>query len=426
MTMISKIADRHLSRQACIYIRQSTLAQVRSNQESTDRQYNLLNKAQSLGWTAEQIRILDRDLGQSGAAATKRADFKTLVGDVAMGQIGAIFALEASRLARSNQDWHRLLELCAITGTLVIDEDGCYDPAEFNDSLVLGMKGTFAQAELHIIRARLHGGKLNKASRGELRFPLPVGFVFEDDKIVLDPDREVQGAVRMAFDLFEREGTAYGAVRRFQELGLRFPRRAYGGAWNGKLLWGRLTHSRMLGILANPSYAGAYVFGRYQSSKQVGPSGEIVSRLRPVPQEAWRVVIRDHHEGYIDWDRFVANRHRLDANRCPKACTRSAILAFGILPNVSTPLGHASSWNSNAQLLRRSPTRAPPSPPNRGAVHVAAAATSSTSAGSRPKMPSDHDPLFPLPGSIVLIVRVLEAPQPSSARRPDHLSFTVQ
>jgi DNA invertase Pin-like site-specific DNA recombinase len=203
MTMISKIADRHLSRRACIYVRQSTLAQVRSNQESTDRQYNLLNKAQSLGWKTEQIRVLDRDLGQSGAAATKRADFKALVGDVAMGQIGAIFALEASRLARSNQDWHRLLELCAITGTLVIDEDGCYDPAEFNDSLVLGMKGTFAQAELHIIRARLHGGKLNKASRGELRFPLPVGFVFEGDKIVLDPDREVQGAVRMVFDLFE-------------------------------------------------------------------------------------------------------------------------------------------------------------------------------------------------------------------------------
>jgi DNA invertase Pin-like site-specific DNA recombinase len=203
-----------------------------------------------------------------------------------MGQIGAIFALETSRLARSNQDWHRLLELCAITGTLVIDEDGCYDPAEFNDSLVLGMKGTFAQAELHIIRARLHGGKLNKASRGELRFPLPVGFVFEGDKIVLDPDREVQGAVRMIFDLFECQGTAYGAVRRFQELGLRFPRRAYGGAWDGKLVWGRLTHSRVLGILANPSYAGAYVFGRYQSSKQVGPSGDITTRSRPVPQEA--------------------------------------------------------------------------------------------------------------------------------------------
>ena len=315
MSMISKITDRHLSRQACIYIRQSTLAQVRFNQESTERQYNLMNKARSLGWSQEQIRVLDRDLGHSGAAASNRVDFKTLVSDVAMGQVGAIFSLEASRLARSNQDWHRLLELCSITGTLVIDEDGCYDPAEFNDGLVLGMKGTFAQAELHIIRARLHGGKLNKASRGELRFPLPVGFVFNDVKIVLDPDREVQGAVRTVFKLFEQEGTAYAVVRRFQELGLRFPRRSYGGAWDGKLLWGRLTHSRMIGLLANPSYAGAYVFGRYQSSKQVGPSGEIATRLRPVPQEAWRVLIRDHHEGYIDWDRFVANRHRLGANR---------------------------------------------------------------------------------------------------------------
>src|SRR6266478_2848057 len=173
-----------------------------------------------------------------------------------------------SRLERSNQDWHRLLELCAITGTLVIDEDGCYNPAEFNDGLVLGMKGTFAQAELHIIRARLHGGKLNKAHKGELHFALPVGFVFDDDKTAPDPDQEVQGAVRTVFELFERESSAYAVVRRFQEHGLRFPRRSYGGAWDGKLLWGRLTHSRVLGILANPSYAGTYVFGRHQARKQ--------------------------------------------------------------------------------------------------------------------------------------------------------------
>jgi DNA invertase Pin-like site-specific DNA recombinase len=185
--MTTKVSEHHLQKHACIYIRQSTPGQVRWNQESTDRQYNLMNKALSLGWKSEQIRVLDRDLGQSASAPTKRTDFKALVSDVAMGQIGAIFALEVSRLARSNQEWHRLLELCAITGTLVIDEDGSYDPADFNDSLVLGMKGTFAQAELHIIRARLHGGKLNKAERGELRFPLPVGFVFENDKIVLDP-----------------------------------------------------------------------------------------------------------------------------------------------------------------------------------------------------------------------------------------------
>jgi len=315
MTHHPKIADRHLSKQACIYIRQSTLAQVRFNQESTDRQYNLVNKALSLGWNQARIRILDRDLGQSGAAANGRIDFKTLVSDVAMGQIGAIFSLEASRLARSNQDWHRLLELCAITDTLVIDEDGVYCPGEFNDGLVLGMKGTFAQAELHIIHARLHGGKLNKASRGELRFSLPVGFVYDDDRIVLDPDKEVQGAVRAVFELFAREGTAYGVVRRFSELGLHFPRRSYGGAWNGKLIWGRLTHGRTRGILVNPTYAGVYVFGRYQSAKQVGPSGEIITLSRAMPEDSWRVTIRDHHEGYIDWDQFVANRQRLAANR---------------------------------------------------------------------------------------------------------------
>jgi hypothetical protein len=177
------------------------------------------------------------------------------------------------------------------------------------------MKGTFAQAELHIIRARLHGGKLNKASRGDLRFPLPVGFVYDDDKIVLDPDKEVQGAVRAVFELFAKEGTAYGVVRRFHESGLCFPRRSYGGAWNGKLIWGRLSHSRVTGMLANPSYAGAYVFGRYQSAKQIGPSGEVITRSRRVPQDAWRVMLREHHEGYIDWDQFVTNRHRLTTNR---------------------------------------------------------------------------------------------------------------
>lgn len=322
MMMNSKIAERHLSRQACIYIRQSTVAQVRFNQESTERQYNLANKARALGWAPEQIRILDRDLGQSGARTTNREDFKSLVGDVAMGQVGAIFSIEASRLARSNQDWHRLLELCAISGTLVIDEDGVYDASEFNDTLILGMKGTFAQAELHIIRARLHGGKLNKAQKGELRFPLPVGLVFDDEKIVLDPDQEVQGAVRMVFDLFAREGSAFAVVQKFQERGLRFPKRAYGGAWDGKLLWGRLTHSRVLGVLANPSYAGTYVFGRFQSSKQIGPSGEIRTQSRQVGQDQWRVTIPDHHPGYINWGQFLANRQRLAANR-----TNSEMLA---------------------------------------------------------------------------------------------------
>src|SRR5215471_16535240 len=313
--MNSKMADHHLARQACIYIRQSTPGQVRFNQESKERQYNLANQAKALGWMPEQIWILDGDLGHSGEQATHRDDFKTLVSDVAMGQVGAIFSLEASRLARSNKDWHRLLELCAITKTLVFDGDGCYDPADFNDGLVLGIKGQFAQAELHIIRARLHGAKLNKAQKGELRFPVPVGFVYDDDKIVLDPDQEVQGAVRAVFELFEQENSAYGVVQGFHQLGLRFPRRAYGGAWDGKLIWGRLTHSRVIGVLANPCYAGTYVFGRYQSCKKIDATGEICSRLRRMPEDQWRVVIPDHHQGYITRDQFLANRKRLADNR---------------------------------------------------------------------------------------------------------------
>jgi DNA invertase Pin-like site-specific DNA recombinase len=313
--MNSKMADHHLARQACIYIRQSTPGQVRFNQESKERQYNLANQAKALGWMPEQIRILDGDLGHSGEQATHRDDFKTLVSDVAMGQVGAIFSLEASRLARSNKDWHRLLELCAITKTLVFDGDGCYDPADFNDGLVLGIKGQFAQAELHIIRARLHGAKLNKTQKGELRFPVPVGFVYDGDKIVLDPDQEVQGAVRSVFELFEQENSAYRVVQRFHQLGLRFPRRAYGGAWDGKLIWGRLTHSRVIGVLANPSYAGTYVFGRHQSCKKIDATGEICSRSRRVPEDQWRVVIPDHHPGYITRDQFLANRKRLADNR---------------------------------------------------------------------------------------------------------------
>jgi DNA invertase Pin-like site-specific DNA recombinase len=311
--MTSKITDQHLSRTACIYIRQSTQGQVRFNQESTERQYNLKNKAQALGWSPEKIRVLDRDLGHS--ATTNREDFNTLVSDVVMGQVGAIFSLEASRLARSNKEWYRLLEMCAITGTLVIDEDGCYGAAEFNDSLVLGLKGTFAQAELHIIRARLHGGKLNKARKGELKFPLPVGYVYEGNEIALDPDQEVQGAVRTVFELFQREGTAFAAVECFNELGLRFPRRSWGGAWDGKLIWGRLTHSRVIGMLANPTYAGTYVYGRYQSCKQITPTGEIHTQVRCMPEDQWRVTIPGHHPAYITQEQYHANRQRLQANR---------------------------------------------------------------------------------------------------------------
>lgn len=314
--MNSAISEQHLNRTAYVYVRQSTLAQVRHHQESTERQYALRQKALELGWREPSVQILDRDLGKSGAQIAGREDFKTLVAEVSMGQVGAVFALEVSRLARSNLDWHRLLELCALTGTLVIDEDGCYNPADFNDGLLLGLKGTMAQAELHLLRGRLLGGKLNKARKGELRFPLPVGLCYdEDDRIVLDPDEEVQGAVALVFRLFRETGSAFAVVQRFAETGLRFPKRSYGGAWDGKLIWGRLTHGRVLNMLKNPAYAGMYVFGRYQYQRQIRPSGEVHQRTRRVPMADWRVSLQEHHGGYINWDEYLKNQERLEKNR---------------------------------------------------------------------------------------------------------------
>jgi DNA invertase Pin-like site-specific DNA recombinase len=314
--MNSKISDQHQSKFAYIYVRQSTPAQILHHQESTERQYALRQKALELGWSETTVRTLDRDLGISGAQTTGRTDFKTLVADVSMGQVGAVFALEVSRLARSNADWYRLLELCALTKTLVIDEDGCYDPADFNDGLLLGLKGTMAQAELHFLRARLLGGKLNKAKKGELRCPLAVGLCYDDEgRTILDPDEEVRGAVALVFRLFRETGSAYGVMHQFAQRGLRFPKRAYGGAWNGKIIWGQLTHARVISMLRNPSYAGMYVFGRYQYRREISPEGEIRKRMQAVAMPAWRVSLKGHHEGYITWEEFLENAKRLEKNR---------------------------------------------------------------------------------------------------------------
>jgi DNA invertase Pin-like site-specific DNA recombinase len=314
--MNSKIAEHHRSRPAYIYLRQSTPSQVRHHQESTERQYALREKALELGWSESLIHTLDRDLGKTGTEMAGREDFKTLVAEVSLGQVGAVFALEVSRLARSNLDWHRLLELCALTETLVIDEDGCYDPADFNDGLLLGLKGAMAQAELHFLHARLQGGKLNKAKKGELRFPVPVGLCYDEQgRVILDPDEEVQGAVSLVFRLFRETGSAFGVMQRFAESALRFPKRSYGGAWDGKIIWGRLTHSRVLGMLKNPSYAGMYVFGRYQYRRQISPEGGVHKRIQAVAMSDWRVSLKEHHEGYITLEEFFQNQERLEKNR---------------------------------------------------------------------------------------------------------------
>lgn len=314
--MISKIQNRHLEKLAYIYLRQSTIAQVRNHRESTERQYALKDKALSLGWHPAQIKILDGDLGLSGAQSTHRKDFKMLVADVSMNQVGAVFSLEASRLSRSNADWYRLLELCSLTGTLIIDEDGCYDPADFNDQLLLGLKGTMSAAELHFIRARLQGGRINKAKKGELRAPLPVGYVYDDDgHEVIDPDKEVVGSIKLLFDAFRETQSAYGVVRYFFKNGLKFPKRAYGGVWNGKLIWGHLIHGRVLGVLKNPQYAGAYVYGRYGYEKSISEDGQIKTKTIENPMENWKVLIKDHHESYISWSEFLKNGGKLAMNQ---------------------------------------------------------------------------------------------------------------
>lgn len=335
--MREKITHDHLTKPAYLYLRQSTMGQVRHHRESTERQYALKDKACHLGWPADQVRILDGDLGISGAAMTLREDFKTLVADVSMGKVGAVFALEASRLSRSNTDWHRLLELCALTGTLIIDEDGCYDPADFNDQLLLGLKGTMSQAELHFLRARLQGGKLNKAKKGELRSPLPVGYIYDEGgRSVIDPDAEVRGALTVLFQAFQDTGSAYGVMDHFRRQGLLFPKRSYGGVWNGKLLWSRLSHSRVLGVLKNPAYAGVYVYGRYSYRKHLAADGSIQSTTIRKPIEAWPVLLKDHHEGYISWETYVHTQQVLTNNRTntqplPSAAREGLALLQGLL-----------------------------------------------------------------------------------------------
>jgi DNA invertase Pin-like site-specific DNA recombinase len=315
--MNSKIQIHHREKMAYVYLRQSTMAQVYHHQESTQRQYALRDRALELGWPPDQIRVLDADLGQSGTQMINRQDFKTLVADVSLQKVGAVFALEASRLSRSCSDWHRLLEICSLTGTLIVDADGCYDPADFNDQLLLGLKGTMSQAELHFIRARLQGGKRNKAQRGELRFPLPVGYVYGDElgSILFDPDVEIQNAVRLVFTLFRQTGSAYGVVRHFLQYNLNFPRRAYGGVWNGKIIWGKLRHGRVLCLLSNPSYAGAYVFGRYRGVKSISTEGQVQARVQRQPMDSWLVLIQQHHPGYIRWDDYLENQRMLEQNQ---------------------------------------------------------------------------------------------------------------
>jgi len=294
----SKVQARHLKRHAYLYIRQSSLRQVFEHTESTQRQYALKQRAIALGWAHDAIIVVDHDQGLSGASAVDRAGFQTLVTAVGMGRAGIVMGLEVSRLARNSTDWHRLLEICALTDTLILDEDGIYDPAHFNDRLLLGLKGTMSEAELHVLRARLIGGMLNKARRGELQCRVPIGFVYDAaGRVVLDPDHHVQHTIRVFFETFRRTGSATATVKSFRAQGLSFPRRLWHGSRKGDILWVPLDHPRTLFVLHNPRYAGAFAYGRTRQR-------HATRKYQKLPREEWTALVPDAHPAYITWEQF--------------------------------------------------------------------------------------------------------------------------
>lgn len=307
----SKVTAAHLARTAYLYVRQSSLRQVAENQESTRRQYALRQRASALGWHPDQVRIIDSDLGKSGASMADREGFQHLVAEVGLGRAGIVLGLEVSRLARNCTDWHHLLEICALTSTLILDEDGLYDPAQYNDRLLLGLKGTMSEAELHLLRARLQGGLLAKARRGELKIGLPIGLVYvPTGRVVLHPDAQVRQSISLVFETFRRTGAASATVRSLNEDRLMLPAHAGRSHKNHEVLWRPPTLGRVIEMLRNPRYAGAFAFGRNRTRRLAG--GRI--KKTRVPREEWEVLLLDQHPGYIDWAEYERNLGRLAAN----------------------------------------------------------------------------------------------------------------
>ncbi len=313
----SKVTASHLGRDAYVYVRQSTLTQVREHTESLERQYELAFRAQALGWAPRQVVVVDEDLGRSGAESSLREGFKSLVADVGLGRVGIILGIEVSRLARNNADWYQLLDLCAVCDTLIADGDGLYHPGDFNDRLVLGLKGTMSEAELHLIRHRLTAGLRHKAAKGELRQGIPVGFVYdEDDRVVLDPNEAVIEAIRTVFRRFDELGSARQVMLSLREDNLLLPRRPSGAR---RISWAPATYPAIHDLLTNPNYAGAFVFGRTRTEKRVDASGRLVTRVRLLPREEWSVLIPDHHPGFVSWERWEQIQDQLRSNwRAPR------------------------------------------------------------------------------------------------------------
>ena len=306
-----KIEAHHLAREACLYVRQSSLRQVMENTESTRRQYGLSRRAMALGWPAESVRVIDEDQGKSAASSANRSGFRDLMARIAAGEVGIVLGLEVSRLARDNADWHQLLRIAGIARTLILDENGVYDPNDGNDRLLLGFKGTMSEFELQGIRARLVGGQKSAAARGVLKMALPIGLAYDDsDEVVFDPDQSVADAIRGVFDRFRRMGSAMAVVKWMHRENIVLPSRPRRGPNRGQLRWALPSFSQVRQILRNPRYAGAFVYGRTRRE----PQADGTVRYRSVPREEWEVLIRNAHAGFIDWDEYLRNQATLAAN----------------------------------------------------------------------------------------------------------------
>jgi len=311
-----KITANHLSRQAIVYLRQSSPAQVEHNRESTERQYALAEKACELGWPYERIVVIDEDLGLSGAGWVARSGFARLTAEVALARVGLVLGLEVSRLARNNVDWHRLIDLAGLTDTLIGDADGIYHPALFNDRLLLGLKGTMSEAELHILRARLNGGIRNKAAKGELRRGLPVGFVWgeTDGEVLFHADEAVVTAIRSIFQRFAETGSARRVWLWFRAQDHKLPLRM---SEHAEIRWVEASYHAIHQVLTNPVYAGAYVYGKTRTEMMLDASGVRRKRIKHLPRDQWQVLIKEHHQGFIDWQTYEANQQRIARNTRP-------------------------------------------------------------------------------------------------------------
>ena len=389
----AKVQSRQLERLAVIYVRQSTAQQVLEHRESTALQYALRRRAVEWGWPPERVLVIDRDLGRSGATAEGRLGFQQLLAEVGLDHVGLVLGIEMSRLARSCKDWHQLLELCALFGTLLADTDGLYDPRDYNDRLLLGLKGTLSEAELHVLHQRMNQGRLNKARRGELFSHVPIGYVrlaaaTATGEVAVDPDQQVQSFVRLVFDKFDELGTLNALLRYLVRHDVRVPVRPIGGADRGELRWRRPNRQTLRNLLHNPLYAGAYTWGRRPVDPRAKVPGRPATGRKVAAAERCQVFLPGRCPAYITWERYEANRRRLADNsaRGRGAPRHGPSLLGGVL--VCGDCGRRMTVQYRGGRRGRSPPPSTPSGggrPSGGRASPPAWSAISSAAGARPR-----------------------------------------